>query len=517
MSNRFLIKSVMSVAIALSIQSGMAAQPKPANSSTSEQAALGNLREQLASEWSDAVVTHNLESPFTTNEIEFSPDGQLLAVLGASQIAIWDLNQGKIQRILPGHHATEMDMEIAPTAIAISPDSRFLATGTWSQGLLNPDWAIVVRDIATGEKVLELAKSEGCRQLLFDPAGEIIYSACGLGVTAWSFPEGKQLFSFALEHPVEAIALSPDGQVMATVDANVSGGQQQEQSNQIQLWQLESDQASLLSTLAGHENDIARLEFTANGKQLVSSSYDGKINVWNWQQGTTNRQTNNLHSNNGVFSLSANSQVIAGSFHSETMINLNTGLPLINLSRIPPRKKSQIIAFSPQEQLFARVENLPDANKSVVKLWQVGSSPRETQTSRRDNYRTIPLAEYWSQQEKSAAFAMETNKPRSIGQDIQAIALKGLGFTEIADLEVAAKAQSNRLEVQSEYPQDNLALVTITQSKLSDDSVEGYRYLLEFAPYGEQEEQKWQLVWAGKQFRCWTGRGHQEWSTDLCH
>ena len=73
------------------------------------------------------------------------------------------------------------------------------------------------------------------------------------------------------------------------------------------------------------------------------------------------------------------------------------------------------------------------------------------------------------------------------------------------------------MEIKQELPQENLALVTITQTKLSDDSVEGYRYLLEFVPYGEEQEQKWQLVWAGEQWRCWQGRGQQNWGTDLCH
>ena len=67
-----------------------------------------------------------------------------------------------------------------------------------------------------------------------------------------------------------------------------------------------------------------------------------------------------------------------------------------------------------------------------------------------------------------------------------------------------------------EYPNDDLATVIITQTNLLDDSVSGIRYLVEFAPYGETTQNKWQVVWAGEQFKCRQGRGHQEWSPDLC-
>ncbi|MEL6439196.1 MAG: hypothetical protein AAFQ80_08100 [Cyanobacteria bacterium J06621_8] len=498
-------------AIAFSWQSATLAE--------TNQAARESLREQLASEWSIAAIIHDLKAPFAIKGLKFSPDGQLLAVLGSSQIAIWQLNQGKILRILPGHQSRETNLEIAPTAIAFSPDSRFLATVTWSQGLFTPDWSILVREIATGKKVLELSKSEGCRQVLFDPSGEIIYAACATGVTAWSFPQGKQLFSFGMEDPVEAIALSPDGRVMATVNANLLENEPQEQ-NPIQLWQLEAEKASLINTLAGHDNDIARLEFTADGEQLVSSSYDGKIKVWKWQEGTVNHQTSNLYSSNGVFSLSANSRIIAGNFHSETMIDLKTGLPLINQKTIPSLKESNLMAFSPQGQLFARVENSSIDGKSRIKLWQVGNESLQQSLgnplSHRDNYREISLNKYWSNQEYSevrkSAINSETDKTGAIGQDLQAIALQGLNIEETEDLE--SPSTGDRLEIETEFPQNNLALVTVTQSKLRDDSVEGHRYLLEFVPYGEEQ---WQLIWAGEQFRCWQGRGQQNWATDLCH
>jgi hypothetical protein len=52
---------------------------------------------------------------------------------------------------------------------------------------------------------------------------------------------------------------------------------------------------------------------------------------------------------------------------------------------------------------------------------------------------------------------------------------------------------------------------------LSKVQVADVRYLIEFAPYGNAAAEQWQIIWAGEQFKCQSGRGHQDWGTDLCH
>jgi WD40 repeat protein len=504
-SRRYLsyLKYFTAIAIALSLQPNLTAQ----TTEESFKGSLGDIREQLTSEWEAAILSRSLESTTPVNAIKFSPNGQLLASVGASQITLWKVNNGEILRVLPGHYAGDIGLEIAPTAIAFSPDSRFLATSTWSQGLLRPDQAIIVRDVTTGDVVLNLGEAVGCRQILFDVSGKIIYGACEAGITAWSFPDGEKLFSFATTSAVEAIALSPDGAVMAMANANNSG-KQQPQHNQIQLWQLDNTKPKLLKTLDSDGNDIAQLEFTSAGNRLVSSSYDGKINVWNWHQGTISPKTNNLYSDQGVFSLSGTGQLIAGNFHAATMTNLATGLPLRNTAHLG-QQKSSVMAFNPQQQLFAKVENKVDRN-SVINFWSADSAQAAKQRSPRDNYQAIPVHKYWinqAQPKTPPTAEPQSEKPVSIGKDPQEIALAGLNLPEVA---------TSGQTVEMEKVSDNLTRVTITQTKLADDSVAQRRYLVEFAPYGEANAQKWQIIWAGQQFKCQSGRGHQDWNTDLC-
>lgn len=166
------------------------------------------------------------------------------------------------------------------------------------------------------------------------------------------------------------------------------------------------------------------------------------------------------------------------------------------------------MAFSPQNQLLARVKNQIDRN-SLINLWSTDNSQPKQQLRIKDNYRVIPVNKYWINQEHQQTIQTaqtQIDKPISIGKDPQAIALSALGLTELA---------KSAQEVEVEYD-DNLATVNITQTNLTDDSVAGRRYLIEFAPYGEATAKKWQIVWAGEQFKCQSGRGHQDWNADLC-
>lgn len=511
MNQQSSLKYFVALAIAFGIQFSIIAETTTETTSSTSL----NVKSRLASPWERAVLRHTLDSGTKVKLVKFSPDGKLLASVEGSQISLWQTATGEIQRILPGHATPKSGMNIAPIAIAFSPDSRFLATATWSQGLLAPDDPIIVWDVVTGEQVWQLPATSGCRQVLFDRQGGIIYTACNLGVTAWSFPEGKKLLSFDTEYPLEAIALSPDGQVMATVDANTNtmGETQQTASKTIQLWQIKTDPPVLLKVLDGHVNDIAQVEFTADGTRLVSSSYDGKINVWHWQRGEILPQTNNLYSDHGLFSLSANSRLIAGNFHSSAMTNLMTGLPLRNIMAISDSQDTKMLAFSPQGQLFARVKSGSDSSESQIDLWQAEAeaSSLKQENSIKDNYQVLPLAQYWDRGEQlteiSPAEQVES-LPSSIGKDPQAIAWAALGLKETVELE--------QEQIQLDYPQNNLAVVTITQTNLGDDSVKDRRYLVKFAPYGETTQQQWQVVWAGQQFRCQANRGNQDWHKNLC-
>jgi len=112
----------------------------------------------------------------------------------------------------------------------------------------------------------------------------------------------------------------------------------------------------------------------------------------------------------------------------------------------------------------------------------------------RANYKSIPL---------------ETINSSQQGSDPRAIALEAFGNIE---------SEGGLREVRVEYPQPNLAIVTIIQTGVLDDSIAGIRYRVELLPTVEsaQTGKEWKIVWAGSQVKCYPGRGHQDWSTKEC-
>ncbi|MEM8830577.1 MAG: hypothetical protein AAGE96_14645 [Cyanobacteria bacterium P01_G01_bin.19] len=507
MSIRFYCKCFIAIALAFSCQSKVWAQ-KQSNLIANRDIEFKN---RLSYPWSNAELTNILETSSTPNIIRFSPDGKILASVDSEKISLWDTDNGTIQREFPSHYSSEYDLEIPSTAISFSPDSRFLASSTWSQGFLSPDRSLIVWDIKTGEEVFSLEESEGCRQVLFDPTGEIFYTACGTKVKAWSFPNARQLFSLDLKHPVETMAITSDGKTMAMVDANTTGGTQGEQSNKIQIWSLNETQSKPIGILNGHVNDIVRLEFTPDGERLVSSSYDGKINVWNWKEGKTYQRTNHLHSKDGLFSLSSDGRLIAGNFHSSVMTDLITGLPLRNVMNLSGESKNRLLAFDPQGKLFATVQQSSKAGDRQIYLWQDNAQSQQTSLAIEDNYLSITVAERWNTQKSEMEDKLESDlvKPSAIGKDPQAIALAALGLKETTE--------SEQEQVTIDYDQDKSPVVKIIQTNLADDSVAGIRYLVKFVPYNDNDANMWQVVWAGQQFKCYKGRGHLDWSKDLCN
>ena len=113
----------------------------------------------------------------------------------------------------------------------------------------------------------------------------------------------------------------------------------------------------------------------------------------------------------------------------------------------------------------------------------------------------------------------ESYKPISLDKIADANALVGNDPKVIAR-QAFRNTESERgsPEVSVDYPQSDRAVVTITQVGVADDSVHGIRYRAEFAPTSELTPtgKQWKLVWAGSQVKCQSGRGHQDWSTELC-
>jgi hypothetical protein len=130
-----------------------------------------------------------------------------------------------------------------------------------------------------------------------------------------------------------------------------------------------------------------------------------------------------------------------------------------------------------------------------------GSTNTKTTTAQaqaqRKNYKPVSLSEF------------AQGKPLT-GDDPKAITLSVFGNAE--------SQEGGSQEVTVDYPQSDLAVVTITRMGVADDSIGGIRYRAELVATSKPTSpgKQWKLVWAGSQMKCQPGRGHQDWSTELC-
>ncbi|MEG4282501.1 hypothetical protein QUB68_05185 [Microcoleus sp. A006_D1] len=67
-------------------------------------------------------------------------------------------------------------------------------------------------------------------------------------------------------------------------------------------------------------------------------------------------------------------------------------------------------------------------------------------------------------------------------------------------------------QISVEYLTRDTAVIVQTVIGLADDSVAGMRHRIEL----RLRQNKWEIVWIGRQSKCQPNRGHQNWSSGRC-
>jgi WD40 repeat protein len=279
-------------------------------------------------DWQHGKSLHTLKvSEIELSGIAFSPDGQTLAGNDGEQtIKLWNWRTGKALRTLQG------DI-YGGSFIVFSPGSQTLAsvkTDGKTQTIMLLDWR-------TGQVIqtLRVASSSFNSFVAFSPDGQTLATNSDDGIKLWNWSNGTELLT--IKEGMEPFAFSPDGQTLAT---NSDDG--------IKLWNWSNGR--LIRNFHGREKDVILLAFSPDGQTLIGEGYEGKITLWNQQNGTE-RLSIKVKGVSGAFALSPDGQTLAiGS--TDKGIKLFSLNPQAKLSRPlnVKLKSGRFIAFSPDQQ-----------------------------------------------------------------------------------------------------------------------------------------------------------------------
>ena len=199
--------------------------------------------------------------PVPALALDFSHDGQELAVSGYREITIWNSGTGELLRRIT-------NLAQRTQGLAYSPDGAVLAAASGDPGqagevtLMDPKKGVVVKSLVT----------------LPDLALDVKFNADGTRLAAGCADNSIRIFNVAsgqMERRIDqhadwvmAVAWSPDGTHLASASRDRSA----------RVFSLEKGE--LEQSYFGHGAAVFTVAFSADGKEVITGGRDKKIHIW---------------------------------------------------------------------------------------------------------------------------------------------------------------------------------------------------------------------------------------------
>ena len=247
-----------------------------------------------------AIIVTNLETGaferkfvdpvFGTNSITFTPDGTRVVTgqaipgdddysdgrvsnldLKKLSMVIWDFASGKALHQITDVAVDETRFDSLNTVL-ITPDGKriYASTGAGSD--------ILIYDLESGTRLgeLSLEKNGRATQIAMTPDGKfLVAGTTGTTFLVWDLSKGEfgELIYTSPSHSaaVTSVSISSDGRFVASST-----------EGEVELWDIPLQQK--VRSFVGHTRGVNKMLFSADDKQLISSSADGTTRVWRIEQ-----------------------------------------------------------------------------------------------------------------------------------------------------------------------------------------------------------------------------------------
>lgn len=194
--------------------------------------------------------------------VAMSPDGKTLATGSwEGTVTLWNMNNGRERVKFKAHD------EVA-SSVTFSPDGKRLATGGW-------DHDVKLWDVATGKEMLTLKGNSRIYCVTFSPDGKLLASGTRDRMARlWDVDTGKELTALPHAMHVFCVAFSPVGVTLAT-----AGRPTAKSPNTVRIWDTTTGRERM--AVNGHRDASALyVGFSPDSKCLASASDDGTVKLW---------------------------------------------------------------------------------------------------------------------------------------------------------------------------------------------------------------------------------------------
>jgi eukaryotic-like serine/threonine-protein kinase len=287
-------------------------------------------------------------SPKESWSLAFSPNGETLASAGDDHcIRIWKVGTGEEIAVLRGHNALV-------TSVAFAPDGRTLASAS-----LDIERSVVLWDTSTWtlRSVLR-GHTAYARSVSFSPDSRtlasgaddnsvILYDVLRARRKRTIWPDG---------HDVARAALSPDGRLLGSSDANT-----------VVLTDLIGGASRSIDT---GDTQILSIAFSPDGSHLTTGHAGGLIKAWDV---ATGRQVREYAGHTGIvfgLAFSPDGRTLASAGEDRTVRVWDTSNDEMLLCLTDCTERVNAIAFSPDGDILAAADHT-----GAITLWHAAPRP----------------------------------------------------------------------------------------------------------------------------------------------
>lgn len=261
----------------------------------------------------------------------FSPDGRsIVTASGDGTAKIWNVSSGSLKETLSGHSSHVF-------CASFSPDSRSVVTAGGNTAII---W-----QASTGRRIQTLTGHKmQVHSAYFNRGGSRIVTASEDGTSKiWSAQNGTEQVS---------VQVVPSGWVYSA-KFNPNGGSFATGAHNGNLGIYDAANGSQISVLKGHSRAINMVEYSPNGRYLMTASVDNTVRIWDLSRdreaGTlSGRQFNSaVFSADGKFIITGNDNGRASIWDAQTgklVLSLNHGGNRVFCADISPDGKYAVTA-----------------------------------------------------------------------------------------------------------------------------------------------------------------------------